>query len=167
MTADIADPINTGLNKGDILGLWADVSDESVLLETFSILNQNPTGIVTGSCFLANNCDGPNGAGGAFNDFDMGFELGTQGSADGFIETLSFDLMALGLSAALFDDQRFGLRVQSIEGDNSFGFSSGSSKLIGEGETTGPDVTLNEPNIIAFLFIAFCGLGLSRKSRCA
>lgn len=31
VTADIAPPINVGLTQGDILGLWLDISDESVL----------------------------------------------------------------------------------------------------------------------------------------
>lgn len=163
VTADIADPINIGLSQGDILGLWTDVSDESILSEVFSFLNQDPLGIVTGSCFAVDGCDGPSGSGGAFDGFDIGVELGTQGAADGFIQTLGFDLMATGLSSALFDGQRVGLRVQSIEGDNSFGFNEGSSKLIND--DPGPDVTLSEPGIIAMFLMALGGLGLSRQSR--
>jgi hypothetical protein len=47
ISADIAAPINAGLTKGDILGLWFDFADFSALSGAPTISGEDPSGIVT------------------------------------------------------------------------------------------------------------------------
>ncbi|MGF1699419.1 PEP-CTERM sorting domain-containing protein [Photobacterium makurazakiensis] len=130
VTADISSPINTGITQGDILGLWFDFSNFGALTGTptfggsttviSSIFNENSVGVSLGS--------NVNISGSGENDWDLAVEVGENGGAGGFIQTLSFDITITGLDETQFLAQRVGMRVQSIQGT---AFGSGSSKLIG------------------------------------
>ncbi|MGF1683943.1 PEP-CTERM sorting domain-containing protein [Photobacterium minamisatsumaniensis] len=130
VTADISAPINAGITKGDILGLWFDFSNFGVLTgsPTFggstavisSLFNENTVGTSLGGNVNIN--------GSGEDNWDLAVEVGQNGGAGGFIETLSFDITIAGLDETQFSAQRVGMRVQSIEGTD---FSAGSSKLIG------------------------------------
>lgn len=171
VSVDIADPINVGLSQGDILGLWLDVNDETILPgldSAFSVIsnvfqNVDPTGIVNGAVASANNVNslGPNanlnGGGGAGDDFDIGIVLGANGNAQGFVETISFDFVFTGLSTDLFLNERVGVRVQSITSPT---FSGGSSKLLGSSTTT----SVPSPLPVALLAIGLLPL-LMRKRK--
>jgi len=160
VTADIADPINAGLTQGDILGLGMQLADESLLGSlTFGANVEDPTGIVTGSCQVANGCDlFTGGSGSPGTGFDITVDLGIAGSAAGFIETLMFDI-AGGITATEFADQLVGMRVQSIEGVS--GYMQGSSKLIGEG----PGTPMPEPGTLGMLMLGFIGAGAAARLR--
>ncbi|MFK7915223.1 MAG: PEP-CTERM sorting domain-containing protein [Pseudomonadales bacterium] len=162
ITADIADPINSGLTKGDILALWFDLSDTSGIGAIF------PSGDFFDGAFIT---DGVNSLGGGNNlngsgesDFDLGVVTGQNGGAGGFNQFVTLDLTATGLNATLFEGQRVGMRVQSIEGG---AFSNiGSSKLIGVGDVP-PPVDVPEPGMLALLGFGLMGLGLARRRRSA
>ncbi|MBL4630011.1 MAG: hypothetical protein JKY14_02230 [Paraglaciecola sp.] len=159
VTADISDPINLGLSKGDILGLWFDLSDFSLLSGSLgfggatTVLDSEYGENSVGSSLGGNvNMNGS----GAIN-WDLAVNVGTNGSQGGFIQTLSFDITALGLDETIFAGQRVGMRVQSIEGSN---FSAGSSKLLG---TTVIEVP--EPTTLLLYVMALLGIAL-RASKC-
>ncbi|EAZ99089.1 hypothetical protein [Marinobacter sp. ELB17] len=55
ISANIADPINVGLTKGDVLALWFDFANIGALTgSTATFSNENPTGIVNGYSFSEN-----------------------------------------------------------------------------------------------------------------
>ncbi len=181
--ADIADPINPGLTRGDILSLWFNLSDFSGLGTTAVLSNIMIDGSpVTGDEFFTdaqllfsedaygmdaldannNNLNGTETSG-----WDLIVETGQRGSDGGFNQTLSFDLTIAGLTEALFDDQLFGMRVQSIQGLELF--MGGSSKLLGDGnevEDTDPQVgTIPEPETLSLFALALFGIGLLRRKQ--
>ncbi len=161
VTANIADPINVGLTQGDILGLWFNVNDFS-LLGPLSTSDGNPMGIVTNLVVDEDNVRslGGNvdiGGGGANNPypFDIGVALGVNGDQQ-FVQTLSFLFTGIGLSEASFVNQTVGMRVQSIEGGT---FSAGSSKLVG----STPPTDIPAPGSLALLGIGLVGFGFVRR----
>ena len=164
ITADIGSPINAGLTKGDILGLWFDFADFSALsgAATFggsttvikSIFSENLVES-SKSTSLGGNVN-INGSG--ESNWDLGVIVGKNGSSGGFNQFISFDLTIAGLLESQFQDQRVGMRVQSIEGTTNF--SSGSSKLIG----TGGAVIVPEPALIAIFGLGLFGLALTRRN---
>lgn len=182
ITADIADPINSGLTKGDILALWFDFKDFGLLSGTASFTN----GLVGPTLLFAENSvssslgGNVNLNGSGESDWDLGIGIGTNGGAEGFIQTISFDLTIAGLDEMQFEGQRVGMRVQSIEGNNGFGFSAGSSKLLddsppppgGPGLLSEPPLldslpptTLPAPTPLALLGLGVAGFGWSRRTR--
>lgn len=166
VTLDISPPINAGLTQGDILGVWFDVTDVSKLPTLLAAFNANtlfqnilPAGTIQTAAFSANSVNSVgssnnnlNGGGGAGSNFDIGIAVGTQGSAGGFNQTITFDMVSIGLDTSLFLDQRIGMRVQSIQGGT---FMSGSSKLLGDGTTT----SVPEPGTLAVINIGLLILG--------
>jgi hypothetical protein len=166
VTADIADPINAGLTKGDILGLGFHILNEGLLLNLTIDNNgrENPTDIITDVCQLANACDVFNGGSGSpGNGFDIVVSLGATGSADGFNQTVMFEMF--GTSAIEFANQSVGMRVQSIEGADFF--AGGSSKLIGDGPGPDPDPDPDPvpvPGSLLLLGLGLFGLRFARKS---
>lgn len=177
VTADISAPVNTGLTKGDILGLWLDIADENLLLGLV-FGNESPTGIITGMAMSADSVGGVGSANNNLNGthetgFDIGVALGAHGAGAGFNQTVSFTMASSGLTASEFDGQRLGMRVQSIEGGS---FGQGSSKLIGSGGGTicdpqtdpvcGDDATtIPSPGTLLMLILGLAGLGLTRRKR--
>jgi len=158
VTADIADPINVGLTKGDILGLGFQIVDES-LLSGITTVDGDPSGIITGTCFDANNCDVfKGGSGSPGTDFDIVISLGANGASAGFVQTLSFEMLGIGISEAQFDEQSVGMRVQSIEGTEVY--TARSSKLIGSGSTSVP-----EPGTLVLIGAGLLGIGVFPRRR--
>ena len=140
ITADIADPINVGLTQGDILGIGFDISNDS-LLSGMLISEINPAGTTINGCYIANGCNVFTGGSGSLGQgLDIGISIGVQGSAEGFLQTISFDLASIGLDASVFGELGV-MRVQSIEGSS---FGSGSSKLAGDGVTV-PEWSFSPP----------------------
>ena len=156
VTADISDPINVGLTKGDILGVGMQLSNEALVGSlSFGSNIQNPAGIVTGSCQTINGCNLFNGGSGSpGTGFDITVDLGVQGDAAGFIQTLMFDISGGGITASTFVDQLVGMRVQSIEGVS---FSAGSSKLVGDGPGEPPN-NMVEPTTLGMFLIGLVAL---------
>lgn len=175
ISVDISDPINVGLSQGDVLGLWFDVNDASILpglSAAFSAAgfggvfqNGNPMGIITAAEASENNVGSLggnvnlNGGAGAGLNFDIGIGLGANGGPAGFNQTISFDLVFAGIDTSVFLNERVGLRVQSI---NSPTFASGSSKLLGS-TTPSPPVAVPAPAPLALIGIGLLGLGLRKK----
>lgn len=165
ISANIAAPINAGLTQGDVLALWFDFANFGALTgSTATFGDENPSGIVNGYFFSENAVSSSpggnvnlNGGSPAQTNWDFAVLTGTKGSADGFIQTLSFDLTIVGLDQTQFSNQRVGMRVQSIEGGAFDGV--GSSKLVG----TGTSVTVPEPGTIALLGLGLFGLGVQRR----
>ena len=166
VTANIQDPINVDLTKGDILGLWFNVNDFS-LLGPLSTSQGNPMGIVNNLVVDEDNVTDLGGnvnlnGGGPNNPypFDIGVVLGANGGAQGFVQTLSFLFTGSGLSEASFANQSVGMRVQSIEG-GAFD-SIGSSKLVGS-STPPPPTPVPAPGSLALLGIGLVGFGFVRR----
>ncbi|GAB3103065.1 hypothetical protein G8770_09775 [Aestuariicella hydrocarbonica] len=134
VTADIASPINPGLTQGDILGLGFQIADESLLPLTIANNgNEDPSGIITGECQIANGCDLFHGGVGSLGTgFDITIALGLSGSPAGLVQTLMFEMFGAGLTASEFATQAIGMRVQSLEGVLRT-YTAASSKLIGDG----------------------------------
>jgi len=157
VTADIADPINVGLSKGDILGIWFDLDNFSTLSgqPTFggstTVLNYNFSENTVGSSLGAN----VNLNGSGASNWDLAVEVGQNGNTGGFIQTLSFDVIIAGLNETHFLGQRLGMRVQSIAGASDF--DAGSSKLLGVNTVTVP-----EPGALLLFGLGLFGLGLTR-----
>lgn len=163
IAANISDPVNVGLTKGDILGLWFDFADFGALSGGATFSAQNPASIITGSDFGENTVSSSLGGNVNLNGtgetaWDFAVMTGSNGGPD-FYQTLSFDLTITGLDANQFSNQRVGMRVQSIEGG---GFQGGSSKLIGGGT---PPVNVPEPSTFALLGLGMLGLGISRRKQ--
>ena len=175
ITADIAAPINAGLTKGDILALWFDFANFGALSGTAAVTNPSTT--ILGTIAFGNNAVGAspagfgananlNGVGGS--NWDFAVELGDNGNSLGFIQTVSFDLTITGLDQSQFLNQRVGMRVQSIEGDDDFTYAEGSSKLTGTG--TGDDDPDPDPNpvpvpgTVLLLGLGLLGLRFARRT---
>lgn len=154
ITADISDPINAGLTQGDILGLWFDFADVSVLTLPLPIgINPAPFGFSSNPDSVGTSLGGNVNINGSGEDnWDLAVKVGENGSAGGFNQMVMFDLTILGLSASQFDGQRVGMRVQSIAGGS---FGEGSSKLL----------RVPEPGILALFGLGLLGLGLSQRKR--
>jgi hypothetical protein len=168
ITADIADPINSGLTQGDILGLWFDFADFSALtglpsanpMAIDSAFGQNSVGTQP---FSDNNVN-INGSG--ETDWDFAIQVGNNGGSDGFQQTVMFDLIITGLDESQFVGQRAGMRVQSIEPAFSCNEPDpcDSSKLIGSGPAPGPGVPA--PDTLALLGVgALAGAFRWRRRR--
>lgn len=161
ITADIGSPINAGLTQGDILGLWFDLADFSALSGAASISanSASTTPVISFSENAVSSSLGGNVNinGSGENNWDLGLVVGENGKSGGFNQFISFDLKIAGLLESQFQDQRVGMRVQSIKGATNF--SSGSSKLIGPGGT----VVIPEPSLFVILGLGLFGLGLTRR----
>jgi hypothetical protein len=111
-----SDPINLGLSKSDILGIWFDLSDFSLLSDRLSfggvttVLDFEYTENSVGSS-LGRNVN-INGSGAT--DWDLAVNVGTNGARGGFVHPLSFDITLPDLDEILFAGER--MRVQSIAG---------------------------------------------------
>jgi len=164
ISANIAAPVNAGLTQGDVLSLWFDFANFGALGPTATFGNQSPSAIINGHSLdedsvLSNYGTGNtnlNGGSPAQTNWDFAVLTGANGNAQGFIQTLSFDLTIAGLDQTQFLNQRVGMRVQSIVGGD---FSAGSSKLVG----TGTSVTVPEPGTVALLGLGLLGLGVKRR----
>lgn len=161
ITADIRDPINAGLTKGDILGLWFDFAAIGSLsggaafvpLVVEAVFAVDSVGTQP---FFDNNVN-INGTGA--DNWDLAVQVGENGADGGFVQMLFFDLTITGLDEQQFQNQRVGMRVQSIEGADDFSF--GSSKLL----DTGPPSLVPEPGTLGLLGAGFLGLGFARRKR--
>lgn len=152
--ANIADPVNMGLTKGDILGLWFDLG----ILPASPIVASGPNfissiyspGNVGNASFGGNN--NLNGTGAPV--WDLAVEVGLNGGAGGFNQMVTIVLSATGLSTNSFFQQRLGMRVQSIEG--VAGFTAGSSKLIGStfGTPPPPPMPVAEPGVLGLVLLS-------------
>lgn len=164
VTVDIAEPINVGLTQGDILSIFFDV-DNFALLSGLQAVNGDPTTLSLELAIDENNVDSigspPNPESiNPLGPFDLGVALGANGAAEGFIQTLSFDLIgASGFSTATFVEQSIGLRVTSIEGVDTY--IEGSSKLIG----TPPPNEVPVPGTVALLGAGLLGFSVVRRRR--
>jgi len=156
---------NTTLNQADILGLWFNVSDDSVLGALSAANIQNATPAVTGfnaSAGAVGSLGGNNNLNGTGQLFDIGIALGMNGASNGAFQTVSFDFIGAGISEAIFANENVGMRVQSI---NSTAFVGGSSKLTG-GNTTTPPNPVPTPGSLALLGIGALSLaGFGRRRR--
>lgn len=160
ISADISDPINAGLTEGDILALWFDFADFSLLSGSPMISNEDPSGVVTETWFgdgtVSSSLKNLNLNGSGETNWDFAISADVKGKPN-LYQAFSFDLMIDGLNVSQFANQRVGMRVQSIDGDY---FAEGSSKLIGSGT---PTVDVPEPGSIFLLGLGLLALGAARR----
>jgi hypothetical protein len=134
---------STNPNTADILGIFFDISNDS-LLGGFSFLGDDITQIdQSGGVTSVGGGNNMNGGGIANpGPFDIGLRIGTSGigSGDDF-QTTSFVLshVSAPLDLSLFTGQDFGVRLQSVGLPD--GAREGSSKLTG----VVPPPSVNEP----------------------
>lgn len=169
ISADIATPINVGLEEGDILGLWFDfanfsaLSGDPVISEQYLPGQEDPSEIVTSIFFKENSIESKlnnnvNLSGTKETGWDFAVVTGSNGGKESY-QSFSFDLTIGGLTADQFSEQRVGMRVQSIKGGS---FQGGSAKLIGVGT---PTVTVPEPGTLALMGLGVLGLTIRRRSK--
>lgn len=169
-TLDISNQINIGLTQGDILRVAFDVAgDQDLSGATYS--DFVPTAIappVFDAVFSANNIVGFKNGNKNNNPaagFDLGIDVGTNGSAAGFNQTVMFKMTFAGLTEAVFDNQRASMRVQSINSP-TFGMGASSKLLPCDPASTDPGCTgdpgttpVPEPTVIALLGAGMLGIG--------
>jgi hypothetical protein len=149
--------VESGGTTGDLRGFFAQVSDESVL-SGLSVSGAQ----VTGSLFAADSVidlgQGSNlNGGGSPCPCDLGVEIGAPGLGGGDdYATVTFVLSheSRELTAALFSQQLFGVRLTSV-GDLEGG-RNGSSKLVG---------VVPEPATGVLVLIGLAGLARARRAR--
>ena len=167
VSIDIADPVNSNLQQGDILALFFDIDDPSFSATTLTAANFDPSVIIGGVTVFG--ASGGTTLGGNANvngtglRFDVGIETGQNGRNQGFNQLVMFDLMGTGLSTSTFG-QDFGLRVQSIDGTSNF--TSGSSMLTGNPSDpiTPPPTPIPSPGTLALLGAGLIGVSFARRS---
>lgn len=149
--------VESGGTTGDLRGFFAHVADESVL-SGLSVSGAQ----VTGSRFAADSVidlgQGSNlNGGGSPCPCDLGIEIGSPGLGGGDDHALvSFVLShdSRDLTAALFSQQLFGVRLTSV-GDLDGG-RGGSSKLVG---------VVPEPSTGVLVLLGLAGLARARRAR--
>ena len=169
VTADISQA-NVSLTQGDILAFGMNILDDNLLPLT-SVLPVTGTGTDSAGnaftihtpqlnfsdCYGAGACDVfTGGQGSPGKNFDMAFQVGIQGSAQGFLQTITFGLTGAGLDALDFLGEAGSMRVQSI---NTATLDDASSKLVG------PSGNVPEPSILALMGLGLIGLGFARRQR--
>jgi len=166
VTADISDPINPGLTKGDILGLWFNFASFPALSgqPTFSgstpildyYFSENAVGSSLGGNINLN--------GAAASYWDLAVSVGKNGKPGGFVQTLSFNIILAGLDESQFGNQQVGMRVQSIAGLTNF--NSGSSKLLGTNiPLSANTVSVSEPGSLSLCALSLIALAAVRRKR--
>ena len=168
VTADISPPINVGLTEGDILGLWLDIADAN-FLTGLMFGNEMPTNIISASIVDENNVNAVgtsnNDIGPAGTNYDIGLAFSAQGCGDGCFQTIMFDMTSTGLTSAAFAEQRVGMRVQSIDGEDPFTYMAGSAKLTGLGDGGGGgQQQVPEPGTLLLFALGLVGLGFRGRA---
>ena len=137
----------TSPNSADILGLFFNLQPGNASnfgITSASQFTKLAGDAITQVCFNTTSCGGGNNVNGMGLSFDIGMNLGSQGSSGGLVKFSSFTIASASLTTANFLGQAFAVRAQSA-GSNPATGGSGSVKELGFAPSTVDTITPPPP----------------------